>query len=80
LECLVATKQAFIPFNLAEVYATLGDKDRAFYGLEQAYSHHDIVAASTDLGLERLNTEFLLEPLRSDPRFKDLLRRMGLPP
>jgi len=80
LESLAATKQMFVPVNLAEVYATLGDKDRAFYWLEQAYSHHDIVAASTDLGLERLNTEFLLDPLRSDPRFKDLVRRVGLPP
>jgi TolB-like protein/DNA-binding winged helix-turn-helix (wHTH) protein/tetratricopeptide (TPR) repeat protein len=78
-EYLTATKHVFLPVNLAEVYATLGDKDRAFYWLEQAYSHHDIVAASTDLGLERLNTEFLLDPLRSDPRFKDLVRRVGLP-
>ena len=54
-------------------------KDRAFYWLEQAYAHHDIGIASTDVGLEMLNTDFLLNPLRSDPRFKDLLRRIGLP-
>ena len=53
--------------------------DRAFYWLEQAYSHRDTHGASTDLGLERLNMEFLLDPLRSDPRFKDLVRRIGLP-
>ena len=80
LEDLAATKQAFVPVNLAEVYATLGDKDRAFYWLEQAYTHRDIHAASTDIGLDRLDTEFLLDPLRSDPRFKDLVRRVGLPP
>jgi tetratricopeptide (TPR) repeat protein len=79
VEDLTATKQAFLPINLAEVYATLGDKDRAFYWLEQAYQHHDMLAASTDLGLDRLNTEFLLDPIRSDPRFKDLVRRVGLP-
>jgi TolB-like protein/DNA-binding winged helix-turn-helix (wHTH) protein/Tfp pilus assembly protein PilF len=78
LEDLAATKQAFVPVNLAEVYATLGDKDRAFYWLEQAYADRDLHAASTDLGLERLNTEFLLDPLRSDPRFQDLVRRVGL--
>ena len=79
LESLAATKQAFLPVNLAEVYATLGDKDRAFYWLEQAYSHRDIHAASEDVSLYSLNTEFLLDPLHSDPRFKDLLRRIGLP-
>jgi TolB-like protein/DNA-binding winged helix-turn-helix (wHTH) protein/Tfp pilus assembly protein PilF len=79
LEYLATTKQAFVPVNLAEVYAAMGDKDRAFYWLEQAYSHRDTHGASTDLGLERLNMEFLLDPLRSDPRFKDLVRRIGLP-
>jgi TolB-like protein/DNA-binding winged helix-turn-helix (wHTH) protein/tetratricopeptide (TPR) repeat protein len=79
LESLAARKQMFVPVNLAEVYATLGDNDRAFYWLEQAYTHRDLLAASTDIDLERLNTEFLLDPLRSDPRFKDLVRRVGLP-
>ena len=78
-EHLWATHQAFVPVNLASTYATLGDKDRAFYWLEQAYAHHDIGIASTDFGLEKLNTDFLLNPLRSDPRFKDLVRRVGLP-
>src|SRR5215469_184117 len=76
---LWATHQAFLPINFAEVETTLGDKDRAFYWLEQAYAHHDIEIASTDVGLEMLNTDFLLNPLRSDPRFKDLLTRVGLP-
>jgi TolB-like protein/DNA-binding winged helix-turn-helix (wHTH) protein len=79
LESLAATKRAFVPVNLAELYATLGDKDRAFYWLEQAYTHRDLHAASTDIDMERINTEFLLDPLRSDPRFKDLVRRIGLP-
>ena len=78
-EHLVVTHQAFSPVNLADVYAALGDKDRAFYWLEQAYSQHDAEIANTDLGLERLNMEYLLDPIRSDPRFKDLLRRVGLP-
>ena len=78
-EYLAATKQMFVPINLAEIYATLGDGDRAFYWLEQAYSHRDMNFAGTDLGLYRINREFLLDPIRSDPRFNDLVQRVGLP-
>jgi hypothetical protein len=78
-EHLWATHQAFLPVNFAEVYANLGDKDRAFYWLEQAYAHLDIGVASTDVGLESLRNDFLLDSLHSDPRFKDLVRRVGLP-
>jgi TolB-like protein/DNA-binding winged helix-turn-helix (wHTH) protein len=80
MENLFVTKQAFLPGNIAEFYATLGDKDRAFYWLEQAYARHDLEMASTDACLEHLNREFRLDSLRSDPRFKDLMRRVGLPP
>jgi len=78
-ERAISTHQDFAPVNLAEYYATLGEKDRAFYWLEQAYAQHDAAIASTDLGLERLNIDYLLDPIRSDPRFKDLLHRVGLP-
>ena len=78
-EHLWATHQAFLPVNFAEVYASLGDKERAFYWLDQAYAHHDIGIASTDEPLASLRNDFLLNPLRSDPRFKDLVRRVGLP-
>jgi TolB-like protein/Tfp pilus assembly protein PilF len=78
-EHLMTKHQVFLPVNFAEVYAALGDKNLAFYWLEQAYSQREIGIASTDLNLERLNMEFLLDPIRSDPRFKDLLRRVGLP-
>jgi tetratricopeptide (TPR) repeat protein len=78
-ERLVTTHQAFIPMNVAEAYAALGDKDRAFYWLEWAYAQHELGIASSDLHLERLNLEYLLDPIRSDPRFKDLVRRVGLP-
>jgi hypothetical protein len=80
LEQLAAMKQVFIPINLAEVYAALGDKDRAFYWLEQTYTHHDIAAVANGLGLEMINVDPMMDPLRPDPRFKDLVRRIGLSP
>lgn len=78
-EQMIAAHQLFTPVNLADIYSGLGDKERAFYWLEQAYAQHDERFAAGDLGLERLNMEYLLDPLRSDPRFKDLVRRVGLP-
>jgi TolB-like protein/DNA-binding winged helix-turn-helix (wHTH) protein/Tfp pilus assembly protein PilF len=79
LENAASTKQAFLPVNLAEVYASLGDKDRAFFWLEVAYSRRDFLAASTDEPLEGIREWRLLDPLHSDARFKDLMRRIGLP-
>jgi tetratricopeptide (TPR) repeat protein len=80
LENLAATKQAFLPLNLARVYATLGDRDRAFYWLEQAYTHRDVLVASTGGALGTIGGDDMLKPLHSDPRFKDLVRRIGLLP
>jgi TolB-like protein/DNA-binding winged helix-turn-helix (wHTH) protein/Tfp pilus assembly protein PilF len=79
MERLMATHQAFGPFSTAQLYATIGEKDRAFYWLEQAYAQHDLGIAGTDIGLQSLAVDPLLEPLRSDARFEDLLRRVGLP-
>ena len=78
LESWQNAKQGFAPENLAVAYTALGDKDRAFYWLEQAYRHPEMVGH--DYGLEVLKVDPLLAPLRSDPRFTDLLHRMGLPP
>ncbi len=80
LEHLMSTRHAFLPVNIAANYAILGDKERTFYWLEQAYERHDIGRSSIDIGMESLKTEFVFDPIRSDPRFTDLLRRIGLPP
>ncbi len=61
------------PFGLIWAYAGLNDKDQAFAWLERACEEHrDRIVW--------LNVDPLLEPLRSDPRFHDLVRRIGLPP
>jgi TolB-like protein/DNA-binding winged helix-turn-helix (wHTH) protein/Tfp pilus assembly protein PilF len=77
-ERLQAKNKVFFPMTLAQLYAGIGDKDRAFYWMEQAYEHRDRIGG--DFGLELVRFEPMLDPLRSDPRFDDLMRRVGLPP
>jgi eukaryotic-like serine/threonine-protein kinase len=59
-------------YRIAELYADWGDKERAFQWLNTAYQERDGL-------LEGLKTDFLLDPLRSDPRFAELVRKVGLP-
>jgi len=60
------------PFYLASIYATLGDKDKAFAELERSFEERDCY-------LGRISVDPLMDPLRTDPRFKSLLKRMNLP-
>ncbi len=75
LEQLEATsKERYTPaFSFAVVDAGLGEKDQAFAWLEKAYGER-----TSRLGY--LKVEPLWDPLRPDPRFADLVRRIGLPP
>jgi len=61
------------PTSIAIVYAGLGDKDRACALLERAFREHDD-------SLIYIRSQTLFDPLRSEPRFKALLRRMAFPP
>jgi len=79
MEDLIRTKQGYFPGNVAAAYAVLDNKDRAFYWLEDAYKHHDLAWLATDIPLESLESERMFDSLRSDPRYKDLTRRIGLP-
>ncbi len=54
------------------IYIGLDNKDEAFAWLEKAF-------ADRISDLVYLQTDPLLDPLRSDPRFQVLVRRMGFP-
>jgi tetratricopeptide (TPR) repeat protein len=59
------------PTDLAYVEIGLGDKDQALALMEKAFREHSGF-------LVQLKVDPLLDPLRPDPRFQDLLRRLGL--
>ncbi len=58
--------------DLATIYAALGDKDKAFAWLDK-----ELVSPDGRLASSRWIRQF--QPLRDDPRFKNILKRMGLP-
>jgi tetratricopeptide (TPR) repeat protein len=61
------------PFDFAVIYAGLGEEDQAIAWLNRAYTDRSYYMAVY------LTTDARLDSLRSDPRFADLLRRVGLP-
>jgi TolB-like protein len=61
------------PYLVAMVHTNLGDKNQAFRWLEKAYSERNPMLAF-------LRVEPLIDPLRSDPRFQEMVRRMNFPP
>jgi TolB-like protein/DNA-binding winged helix-turn-helix (wHTH) protein/Tfp pilus assembly protein PilF len=58
----------------AKIYAGLEEKDKAFEWLEKAYEDRSIVSVGY------IKTNPMFDPLRSDPRYADLLRRTNLQP
>jgi tetratricopeptide (TPR) repeat protein len=68
----VEGKGRYLPrYSVAAVYAGLGEHDAAFENLERAYEMRD-------RGMVWIKVSPRLDPLRPDPRFSDLLRRMKL--
>jgi tetratricopeptide (TPR) repeat protein len=61
----------YCPYERALVYISLNDKDEAFELLEQAYSERANC-------MPWLRADQYMDPLRDDPRFHDLIRRMNL--
>ncbi len=66
------SKRSYVaPATIAMIYARLGDKESAFTWLEKAQRER--------AGLFFIKVEPVYDPMRSDPRFRDLLHRAGLP-
>jgi TolB-like protein len=70
-----AAKHTDIPeIMLVYIYGTLGENNRAFAWLEKAYQERD---GSLPSGLK---VDLAYDPIRSDPRFAEMVHRVGLPP
>ena len=65
-------KEYVSPYEIAVYYALMGDRDHTFEWLEKAYKERSG-------RLEYVKVEEFFEPFHSDPRYIDLLKRMGLP-
>ena len=61
------------PYYMARAYAVMNDGESAFAWLEKAFEIRDPQ-------LVFLKIDLTFDSLRSDPRFEDLLRRIGFPP
>ncbi|MDQ3489896.1 MAG: hypothetical protein M3449_02365 [Acidobacteriota bacterium] len=69
---LKTSKEYVSPAELAVFYAGLDDKEEAMASLEKAFDAHD-------LQLQYLKVDPHYDSLRLDPRFQELLRRIGMP-
>jgi tetratricopeptide (TPR) repeat protein len=66
------SKQEYVSsYEVATIYVALGDNEQAFQLLEKAYAEHSF-------HLVRLNVSPHFKPISSDPRFQDLVHRVGL--
>jgi hypothetical protein len=59
-------------YEIATIYVELGEKDKAFAALNTAYENRENLIPS-------IKVDPQLDPLRDDPRFDDLIRKIGFP-
>ncbi len=69
---LIANGRDNLAYQIAEVYAVRGEKDKAFEWLQISFDNHDA-------GTLTLLVDPLLRGLRDDPRYKTFLAKLGLP-
>jgi TolB-like protein/Flp pilus assembly protein TadD len=69
---LIANGRDQLAYQIAEVYAVRGEKNKAFEWLQIAFDEHDT-------GMLTLLVDPLLRGLRDDPRYKNLLAKLALP-
>jgi thioredoxin-like negative regulator of GroEL len=69
---LIAKAREGFAYQVAEVYAVRGEKDKAFEWLQISFDDRDA-------GTLSLSVDPLLRGLRDDPRYKNLLAKTGLP-
>ena len=67
----LAKRQYVSAYEVATIYVALGNKEQAFQLLEEAYAEHSF-------HLVYLNVSPQFKSVRSDPRFQDLVQRIGL--
>jgi tetratricopeptide (TPR) repeat protein len=68
----LAPRKYVSAYDVAMIHVALQDRDEAFASLENAFGERSV-------GLGYLQVEPQLDPLRSDQRFRELVRRVGLP-
>jgi Flp pilus assembly protein TadD len=72
-ELIARSRSRQVPaYTVATIYAALNEKDQAFAWLEKAYAQRSWYLTS-------LKVDPKVDSLRSDPRFADLVHRVGLP-
>jgi TolB-like protein/Flp pilus assembly protein TadD len=69
----IAKTQYVMSFFVVTLYAELGDKDKAFAEMEDAFRQRDWRMSA------HLKTDAMIDSLRDDPRYKDFLKRLNLP-
>jgi len=67
----LAKRQYVSAYEVATIYVALGDSEQAFQLLAQAYAEHSFHLANLNVSPE-------FKSVRSDPRFQDLVQRIGL--